>query len=324
MKQIFARRNNSLFIPAKVGLEGRFTLTVTDEEGRVKARREFKNLITNLGLNGIGTNGSMWTSVICLGTGTTDPQETDTALSGTIYSIALPYNALYGPPYHGNVTSSPRYSWSRWTVQTPKGAAQGTWTEIGVGRSSSALWSRELILDAIGNPTSLVVTAIDYLTLEYELRVYYNETDVTGTQVISGISYDFTARLLGQDDALAARMVIGSWMNAASIGGRAGLKVYNGALNAIMIAPGGAVAETGRFYTVASYINNSYTKINSYPLLEADGNLAGGVAVAVPMIIGDYFDGGAAPYKISFSPAYPKDATKTGSLSFSFTWARRP
>ncbi len=258
MKQAF--KGSNILVPVNLGLEGHFSLIVSDEAGNVKQKCEFKNLITDLGLNGIGINGTSWTAYIGVGTGTAVPSIADTALSGTLYSIALPQNLSYDV-VHGNVTSSPRYSWSRWSVQTPKGAAAGTWTEVGVGRNLTTLWSRELIRDSNGDPTSLVVTSIDYLTLQYELRVYYSETDVTGTKVISGTSHDYIARFDGgQSSDLAAQMVVGNWMRGGSAPGRAGLRVYNGALQAVGLAPAGASADTGGYYTIGSYVSGSYKK----------------------------------------------------------------
>lgn len=300
------------------GLEGWFTITARNPDGSIRLSRRFKNLITDLGLNGIGTNGTAWFTAICLGTGTAAPNVSDTALSGTTASITG------GTQVSGNVTTSPRYTWCRWTKTFAQGAATGTWTEIGIGRSVTALWSRALILDGLLAPTSLPIIATDILTLEYELRVYYNETDVTGTKTISGVSTDYTVRLYSQYTLLAYYMLSGLWMNGPSFSTRSGFRCFNGSLGDIMDTPTGSQTEATS-YTIPAYVNGSYKKvIASNTVSISEHNLSGGISVVLPMIIGDYFDGGANPYKIHFNPPIAKDNTKTMQLNFSVTWARRP
>lgn len=304
---------------AGFGLEGWFTIIARNPDGSIRLVREFKNLITDLGLNGIGTDGASWATVICLGTGTAAPNVIDTALSGTIISVTG------GTSTSGNVDSTPHYSWNRWSRTFAQGAATGTWTEIGIGRSTTALWSRALILDGVSAPTSLPIIATDILTVQYELRVYYKETDTTGTKTVSGVSTDYIVRPY-QKHTLPGRMLSGTWMGGASISTRPGLIVYSGALNAAWVAPGGSSA--GGFgsstpYTVGAYVASSYKKVNTFTADISNLNVAGGIAVAVPMLYGDYFDGGAVPFKFGFTPPIAKDSTKILSLTFSFSWARR-
>ena len=94
---------------AGLGFEGRFSITARNPDGSIRLIREFKNLITDLGLNGIGTNGTAWSTLIGLGTGTATPSVSDTSLSGTVISVTG------GTSSAGAVTSSPRYDWGRWT-----------------------------------------------------------------------------------------------------------------------------------------------------------------------------------------------------------------
>lgn len=310
----------SIKLKAGFGFEGRFTLTARNPDGSVRLIREFKNLITDLGLNGIGTNGASWATNICLGTGTATPNVADTALSGTVISVTG------GSGTSGDVAVSPRYSWSRWTRAFAQGAATGIWTEIGIGRTSTALWSRALILDGLGAPTSLPIIATDILTVEYELRVYYNEADVTGTREISGVSTSYIVRPYQARYDIASKAITGTWMSGPSIDTRPGLMVWNGALNAAWAGPAGAAA--GGFgsttpYTVGAYVSSSYEKVVVCTCGISELNVAGGITVAVPMLWGDYFDGGATPFKFGFTPGIAKDATKIMSLTFSFSWARR-
>lgn len=89
---------------------------------------------------------------------------------------------------HGYVSASDAengkaYGYSRLEVQFNKGAAKGNISEIGVGNNTDGnpLWSRTLILDHSGNPTSITILEDEYLTVTYEARRYVSTEVVTTT-----------------------------------------------------------------------------------------------------------------------------------------------
>lgn len=304
---------------SKIGMKGFFTITsrVPDGEGglRVHQKLEFQNLITNNGLNGIGTNGTAWSTTIALGTGTATPNVSDTSLSGTVISVTS------GTSTGGDYTAgTPRYRWGNWSKTFAQGAATGTWTEIGIGRSSTNLWSRARILDSGGSPSSITITAIEVLTVEYRLEVYQDETEHTGTIMIGGVIYDWTTRAYGGLSAFT--MMSGSLMAGPSAAGYA-CGVWSGALNANYVLPttgteaGGATA-----VTVAAYVSGSYEKIITFSFPIGGGNLAGGISAMTPLMYGDSFNGGDRAGKIGFVPSIPKDNTKIMTMTFKWTWGR--
>jgi len=69
---------------------------------------------------------------------------------------------------HGSadLESATPYAFSKFYFLFPRGTAAGTWTEIGVGNSSSDLWSHSKFSEP------LVLGEFDTLTVEYELRMY--------------------------------------------------------------------------------------------------------------------------------------------------------
>lgn len=302
------------------GLEGWFRFRIKNAEtGEERVVGPFRNLILNNGLNGIGTNGASWVSNVYLSTGTASPTEGDTSMQVTGSAISK------GSPSFSNfsqTTTFPRYQGTIWSYTFAQGAATGNWTEVGIGRAVNNLWSRELIRDSAGNAITLTVLAIDILTVEYELRVYYKETDTTGTINISGSNYDYIIRPISTDSSFTGWMVSGSWMSG---GTSSAASIWNGELNAPYTVPGGTQVSSGLIAgpTISSYVSNSYTKTITYTWGISGGNLAGGITVVAPYVIGDAFNGGARPFKIGFTPAIPKDNTKQLSLTFSFTWARR-
>jgi hypothetical protein len=303
----------------KLGLQGFYKITVRGPDGDIRRQLEFPNLITNLGLNGIGTDGTSWMTKVALGTGTGAPAVGDTSLSGTV--VQTTESIASGQYTSGTVTGPPQYGYSRYSAVFTQGQATGTWTEVGIGRNSTTLWSRALILDGGGNSTSLTIQAIEQLTVEYELRCYMNLNDVTGNVTISGTSYAYTIRPFNQ--LYPYWMVQGGWMYGAGTPSYA-VAVYNGALNAAWVDPSGTSSTiNGGTVTVAAYSSNSYTKVvtDTWPI--DYGNLSGGVTVVMPFIIGDANNGGGGRnFKFGFNPALPKDNTKTMSLTFSYTWSR--
>jgi hypothetical protein len=300
----------------KMGLKGKYTLRVTRPGVGVIRVLEFDNLITDLGLNGIGTNGTSWVNAVALGTGTATPAVGDTAVSGTVVSTTTT-NGFSGGAI---TTGTGRYGWNRWTRRFAQGAATGNWTEVGIGRNSTTLWSRALILDASDNPTTLTIIATDILDVDYELRVYPNEVDVTGTRTIGGIDTAYIVRPRSINTETAASLLTGSLMSPPSAA-NAFLGV-NGALNANYLAPSGASAIGDATVSVGAYINNSYTKVVTYSLSISTGNVSGGLASVT--VYGAFASGAlnSGHYKCGFTPAILKDNTKTLALTFSFTWGR--
>lgn len=293
----------------KFGVEGFFHIRLFDKHGKLKRELGFHNLITDLGLNGIGGNGTSWANGFYLGTGTAAPSVSDTALSGTTFGMTEPTKVI------GNSSGSPWHSWITYTKTSARGAAAGIWTEIGLGRSVSALWSRELIRDGNGDPTSLTVLSTDYLTLSYTLRVYPSDTDVTGVKTISGVDYDYIVRRYSVG-YLADRLIGGNWVSTAGI-----VYGYDGAFNAAGAAPSGnsSYASSNLSDSVDSYSNNSLKLVYRFKLQDTHINLAGGITSIIPWLQGGYI----APFKFNFTPAIPKNNTKEFSMAFSLSWARR-
>ena len=181
---------------AHVRMQGWFTVRrVHAETGHVRQELTFPNVITNAGLDWIGSTQSNVTSYSCIvGTGTAVPAVTDTAL-GTVLAST---DTQFGPIAQGNNASPGNYAWSAKTWRFPAGAAAGNISEVGVAFKSYPaaapyLWSRQLILDGAGSPTTITVLANEYLDVTYELRLYPNLTPVTGTLTLTGGgSYAYT------------------------------------------------------------------------------------------------------------------------------------
>lgn len=155
------------------------------------------NMILDCGLDMIGNPGLYdWVgtfrglSYFAIGTGTDLPVTTDTILGNESYRNTCGYAAYDGSD--ASVTGSdPFYhNWYR-GVQTPLGALNGTYTEIGFSNSGTLndpLFSKFRIVDEEGTPTSIPVSNEQQLRLRYVLSMQiYPVVPLAYTTTITGI-----------------------------------------------------------------------------------------------------------------------------------------
>lgn len=297
------------------GIAGRFKLEAVNVE--TGERRElapwFNNLITDSGLNAWGTGGILGGCAV--GTGSTAPAVSDTALATwRAYSNTVTSNVLGGQatvPYYSSVTRVYRFA---------AGTATGNLTELGVcvGSSTTTLFSRTLIKDGSGNPTTITVLASEALDVTYELRLYAPSADVPHSTVIAGVTYTGVVRAANVTSFVSSGY---TWSLGNSMVGAVDLmqsgyvaRVGNGSIGAITSAPGGTNVDADHV-AASAYSNGSLARSGTLTLGLSQGNVAGGITTAlIPTKMG--------AYQISFSPAIPKDATKVLTLGLTLSWAR--
>ena len=297
-----------------VGVAGRFKLEAVNEE--TGERREltpwFNNLITDQGLNRLGTGGIHSNGAFCMaGTGSAPPATTDTALASqlavTSTVLSTTNSGRASAPYYGSITLVYRFA---------AGSATGNLTELGIGYTSTEVFSRTLIKDGSGNPTTITVLSTEALDVTYELRLYPPAADVVHSTVISGVTYTGVIRASG----VTSFVVNGDWAPSTSMstllarGGRAP-EAYSGAIGAVTGSPSGSSATINDCVT-AAYSNNSYQRTGTTTVGLSQGNLAGGIT-AIRILTS-----AMGAYQISFSPAIPKDATKVLTFGLTLSWAR--
>lgn len=170
-------------------------LPAVTREGRVRVERLrgdkvvqdtgfTQNLITDAGLaamNGPGSVSSFGT--LRVGSGTTPPQFSDTALVNQLASAAAGWTTTIVGGYAVSTTS----------VLFPMGAVVGNVGEVGFGStSSSPISTRALIKDQNGDPVLVPVLADEQLRVTYEVRCLIPTTPTVTTQVIDGVSTTVT------------------------------------------------------------------------------------------------------------------------------------
>ena len=312
-----------------VKLGGRFRLvTSKDAECKqvVKDTGFFDNLITNTGMNRIGevtTNGPNSISSfrdLCgrfvVGSGSAEPQFTDTALQNPV-AFASANSVL------DSESSNYERGWYEITVrhQFGQGQAAGNLSEIGIQHTSTSgpLWSRALILDGQGNPTTITVLPDDFLTCYYTLRIMIPKEDV-----VFNIDVDYG------EDGIVPTVVTGRPLNADSSstqsgwglqtagtsGARANLSFYTGGLAApTASAPlGSAIGYSTSNFSVVPYVTDSFeryvTRTNG--LNEHNSQELRTARLAALM----------GYWQIEFDPPLQKNDTQTMRVTFGYSWAR--
>jgi hypothetical protein len=326
---IWVPKIKELIMPVRptMGFGGFYKLEAVRPDGRIRPLTGwFPNLITNTGLDGIGSGAFPFGGGVAVGSGNSTPAFTDTALNTLVASTTNFFSESTSiqstSPYFGSTVE---------TWQFPVGAAAGNLSEVGVYNSSpTALFSRALILDGSGNPTTITVLSNEALNVTYQLNQYAPLTDVTGS-ITMDQAYTYTIRASNVTTAgdwsfdaghPSATMLPDIFGNTGS-----GVTAYNGAIGAITGAPAGTTAGASSVNN-AAYTNGSYQR-SAAPSFDINhGNLSGGIQ-SVSLQYGNangggFYITGRGAFQIGFSPNIPKDNTKVLTLDFTIAWVRGP
>lgn len=266
----------------------------------------FPNLILDGGLDRMGANKDYlgWCQV---GSGSTAPVATQTALVNRIAGTSTIQASVEGAQ-----ASAPYYGWFRRTYRFAQGVAAGNLSEVGVGwATSGSLFSRALILDGGGSPTTITVLSDEVLDVTYELRRYPGTVDLTGTVVLDGVTHNWVSRAASVTDQ-------DRWAGPGEMALDRAV-AYNGNIGAVTaLSPSGTSGSLTA--TALAYSSGSYARATTVSAGLNDSNLSGGIRSIV--IYAYYF--GVGRYQIQFNPAIPKDSTKVLTLTIQHSWARRP
>ena len=270
-----------------------------------------RNLITNGGLERMGTNAD-WLSRTYVGSGSAAPNFNDSAMNNFVAVTTSTESSVSGVQ-----SSAPYFTWVRITRRFVAGAAAGNLSEVAMGWAD-ALFSRALIVDADGNPTTITVGAEQFLDVTYEFRFYPKTTDDTGSFTLTGPvggTYDYIFRASRVTSTSSAN----GWaidQNGTNMGSTlGGATVYTGVIGAIEGFPSGATAGSQSLTGVA-YVASSLQRKVVLPFGLDQGNLAGGIKSAT-------FKQGIGSFQVQFDPAIPKTNERTLSLQISHSWGRR-
>ncbi len=300
------------------GMTGRMRLQSYGPDGR--PRRDsgwFNNLITDNGLDAVGRGNFCDTWLV--GTGNTTPQVTDTGLVNQVATATTVSDSSTG----SNQTAD-RYHFRTYTRRFTAPGSNHNLQEAGIRlNGANGLFSRALILDGGGSPTTFPWDADEALDMTYELRMYPPLTDATSVMTVASVDYDITVRASS----------VGSWGFSGGPGFDSGFSfgngctAYNGSIGAVTSVPSGSTSsstsQSNSAYSVGSYERDCQSVFGL-----TDGNLAGGIT-AFQLRLGTYSASGAQAGGTRFQIGIdggdniPKTGSVNMSLGWRHSWARR-
>jgi hypothetical protein len=311
-------------INKKLGLKGEYRYEIRRNGELYKESDWFDNVILLTGLDRLGgTTISAVASPVLrfsrIGTGTSVPVNTQTQLDAQAAfsnagSTAIVVNSG-SPDYETTHTFSFAYT---------QGAVVGNMSEIATGwdTTGSTLFSRALILDGFGSPTTITLTAIDQLTVFYRLTLVPDLADSTGSINIGATSHNYTLRPRNVGSFGNSVFMFSSPQSSNTV-------VFNPigipntcaaatSLSAITTSP--ATSGTGGSRTIGVYSTSSYFRDDTFDWSITQGNATGGVGIFL-LGWGGGSPNGTMAYQMQVTPAVPKDNTRTMSITARFSWA---
>lgn len=301
------------------GISGEYKIVITKPDGSISLDTGwFNNLILNTGLDRIGNAGASVIFRYCrVGTGTSTPVATQTALDAQVGA-----SGSMGAATSTSNEGAPLYrSTQVFTCTFAQGAVVGNITEVGIGweTTGSTLFSRALILDNLGNPTSITLVAIDQLTVYYRVRIVPPLTDFSSSVIIASTTYNYTSRVasVGSFGTSQYLFTLGNYFSA----GAASTTYEAGAtLGSITAAgPTGTQSGTTGSVSTASYTDGTYYRDASWSWSITQGNAIGGIQ-ALRLTWGTTYQ--PFDYQIAFDSPIPKTNTNVFTLVTRFAWYR--
>jgi hypothetical protein len=322
-----------LDVTQKIGMEGRYRVSVIRDGKVVEDTGWFKNLITNQGLDWFGmappnfnvSYGQQLINTHCgVGTGSTAPAITDTYLTAPLAMFpTIPGGNVEGPTTSAYVSGTPTY-WSYvWTYNFAIGAVVGNIAEVGVGNTAQTDTSPQLFSHALiiigGSPGTISVLSTDALVVNYELRLIMDTTASTAySMTVSGVNYTGNFARLYITDVTEAWLTLNYDINGINYA--FAVYTYQDATLAAITEKDMGNTGIGSFsgnVTSSVYATGSYTLTLSKTATLSDTNFANyisGLVIVTHM----------GNWQFTVSPVIPKTSTYTLTLGWTLTWARYP
>lgn len=301
--------------PGTVGMHGRFKIIKRDRWGKALEQTPwFSNLILNAGLNRMGTGAAIAGAMIGTGTSTPVVSQTQLDAQATFTTTSAPGSG-FTP-----VATSPYNNTRTFVYRTALGALNGNFSEVGVGWASNACFSRELIRDGGGNPTTISVLSTEQLDIFYQLAVYPPLVDTSGSITIAGVgSRNFTGRAASAGSGSvwdSFTLLVGPMAQSSTTTGG---MLFTGTLGSITTTPSG-VPFNSNSSSVATYSNNSNRREVTYTWATSEAN------ATLQSVLAGFGNSGIAfaRFQYQFDSPFTKTNLQTLAFNFAINWARRP
>ena len=307
------KRWHELNADACVGVTGHFSgRAIKPGVGVVREFGTSPNLITNVGMNALGSGGSFIR--MHLGTGTATPQFTDTGLQ----NFGVNVQANNGTAVYSSASVSPWFGEVRITWTSAVGGATGNWSEIGISNQNTNgnLRSRALILDQIGSPTIFPVLADEQFQGTYTFRIYAPQSDVPASILLSSSPYSTVTRAIGVTSANASPGNWGPSIQEADpfIANGDNSRACTGPLVAVTDAQPAGVINNIPAGSSSAYAAGSHYRDSSYRWGSGAG--VGTLRTFITAFV-------SARFQVEYSPTIAKLATEELIINQRVSWARR-
>ena len=306
---------------------GRFFLHIYNTETGEVRTHEQENLVTDWGLEAMATTGTHYISQCRVGSGSAEPAYSDTTL---VNEIARVGPTGKWPFFHSNSSGAVQAVYDTSDINNihvyadlpfvfPKGAAAGNISELGMG-NGNGLFSRTLIRDVDGNPTSITVLDIEVLTVTYRHRHHVpNESwvqenvEIGGNKPWTGKVTCSPIRVGGSRNHWDTQSQYGHLIQAGELRNVAnGLTAHEQdtpyPITQFIVGSGGGGTQNG------TYIGNLVAEHTAFLGIN-QGNFPLGIGTITAQL-------GGLSYQFQFEPRIPKTNLDELSLVFRHTWGR--
>ena len=295
-----------LNLKAQTTMEGIYSFKAvnafTGESRHLGDVADSPNMIVKAGLNAVG-GGATLIYQCCIGTNSTTVTFNDTGLGAQIAATTTIQSSTYGA-----ASSAPYYRWYRKTFRFAQGAAAGNLAEVGMKTSSGTLFSRALIVDSAGIPTTLSILEDEYLDVTYELRTYIDSTDKVQTLVINGDTYTVTLRAADITSSSSYQdQGITSSLNSSN-----NQYFCSGYIGSVVNSPSGASYGQGRSLR-GNYITDSFERTFTTSAGLNYSNYSGGIQAL-------YIQTSQGNFQAGFVPALPKNNYMIITIDLTVGW----
>lgn len=273
----------------------------TGEERHLGEVADSPNMIVKSGLNAVGGSSNLLYQC-CVGTNSTTVSFEDTALGAQTAATSTVQSSNYG-----SNASSPYYRWIRKVFRFGQGTASGNLAEVGMKTSSGILFSRALIVDSAGIPTTLSILSDEYLDITYELRTYIDTADKTQTLVVNGDTYNVTLRAadVTSSSSYQDTGIANGWYSNMQ-------HFKSGAIGSVINSPSGSTFSQNRNVR-GSYILDSYELTFTTSAGLNDANFGGGIQSL-------YIQTTQGNFQAGFNPPLPKNNYMIITIDMTIGW----
>lgn len=278
---------------------GRFKAEVLKDNEVVRESCWSDNIVVNNYLNNLasGSGNTNGFGSVAVGTGTTEPAATDSAL---VNQLASTNNGVDSTEFN-QISTVPYYSSSTYTFLFNIGAVSGNLTEVAAFTFTGGIASRALFRDEFGDPTSVTVLSDEQLRITYEMRLAIPDQDVLAT--VSG--YDLTIRASNADNT-------NSWFTGGQVYPRTNnATAHTGGIVAIDSTPTGGNARASSF-SAEPYVSNSFQREVTYTWDTTSANYD----------VASFRLFGGAEWQVGVSPVIPKTSNDLLSLTVIYSFGR--